>query len=473
MTRTRLDGLYFLLLGSVIFVLLGAVLENASDVSMQDFRVVYYPSRCLIQHCDPYNESEVLRVYRAEEVYRPSDTPNMLQFVTRYIYLPSSFFFTVPFAMLPWGPAHILWMTLTIGSLIFASLLTWNLGANHAPILSGVLIGFLLANSEVLAILCNSAGIAVSLCVVSVWCFLRERFAPAGILCFAMSLAIKPQDAGLIWLYFFLAGGVYRRRALQTLLATVALSLPGVLWVWHASPHWMQEWHANLLAFSAHGGLTDPGPASANGFGLSMMTNLQTVIAFFRDDPRIYNSATYLVCAPLLLVWAYATLRFRPSPKRAWLALAAITALSMLPVYHRLNDTKLLLLTIPACAMLWAEGGLIRWLALAVNTAGFVLTGDIPWTILLGLIRYLHLSTTGLSGQILRATLVLPTPLILLVMGIFYLWVYVARSSSSTVAGSSGETLAAPALTGSGLHLERPLDGMTPSAADVPGRKRD
>jgi hypothetical protein len=438
MTKARRDGLYFFLLGGLMFVLLGVAMEKNSDVPMQDFRVVYYPARCLIQHCDPYNESEVLRVYRAEEVYRSSDTANMLQYVSRYIYLPSLFSFTVPFAMLPWQPAYMLWMALTMGSLILASFLIWSVGADHSPVVSGILIGFLLANSEVLIILCNSAGIAVSLCVVGVWCFLRERFVPVGILCFAMSLAIKPQDAGLVWLYFLLAGGVFRKRALQTVLATVALSLPGLLLVWHASPHWIQEWHANLSKFSAHGGLTDPGPASANGYGLSMLTNLQTIFSFFRDDSRFYNFATYIVCAPLLLVWAFVALRSRPSPTRAWLAVAAITALSALPVYHRLNDAKLLLLTVPACALLWSEGGLVRWLALVVNSAGFVLTGDIPWTIALGLIRNLHLSTVGFSGQVLRAALVLPTPLILLVMGIFYLWVYVSRSSVSAAAVESG-----------------------------------
>jgi hypothetical protein len=158
-----------------------------------------------------------------------------------------------------------------------------------------------------------------------------------------------------------------------------------------------------------------------------MVVNLQAVFSVFWDDPRIYNLASYLVCAPLLLLWVFVTLRSRSSPARAWLALAAIAALSMLPVYHRQQDTKLLLLTVPACAMLWAEGGLIGWFALLVNTAGFVLTGDLSWAILLGIISNLHLPATGLTGQILMAVQVFPVPLILLVMGVFYLWVYVRR----------------------------------------------
>ena len=51
----------------------------------------------------------------------------------------------------------------------------------------------------------------------------------AGILCMAVSLAIKPHDSGLVWFYFLLAGGVYRKRALQTLAVTVLLALPAIL----------------------------------------------------------------------------------------------------------------------------------------------------------------------------------------------------------------------------------------------------
>ncbi len=335
----------------------------------------------------------------------------------------------VPFAMLPWGPARILWLTLTAGSLIFASFLAWDLGANYAPVLSGALAGFSLANDVELISLGNPSGIAISLCVVAVWCFLRERFIPAGILCLAFGLAVKPQDTGLVWLYFLLAGGVYRKRALQTLLATVVLSLPAVLWVWSVAPHWMQELHSNLLELFVPGTIDYPGPAALGSMGL---VNLQEVISIFRDDPRIYNPISYLVCALLLLAWAFVTLRSRPSPKRNCLALAAIALLSLLPVYHHLYDAKLLLLTVPACAMLWVEGGLIGWLALLVNTVGFVLTADWPAAILFGRVSTLHLASTGLSGQILTVVVMWPVPLILLVMGVFYLCVYVRRCPADT-----------------------------------------
>ena len=97
--------------------------------------------------------------------------------------------------------------------------------------------------------------------------------------------------------------------------------------------------------------------------------------------------------------------------------------------YHRPYDAKLLLLTIPVCALLWAEGGPIRWIALPVNTAALLLTGDIPLTILLILTRNLHLSASSLSGQIVTVVLARPVPFALLCLGIFYLWVYLRLPS--------------------------------------------
>jgi hypothetical protein len=432
MTRARRDGLYFLLLGSLAFILLGAALIKGAQAPMLDFRALYYPARCLMQHCDPYNESEVLRVYQAEGAYSHLDTAKQRLMVTRYGYLPTAFSFTVPFAMLPWGLAHVLWITLTVSCMFIGALLIWDLGANDAPVISGFLIGFLLANSEVLVIQGMCAGIVVSLCMVAVWCFLRERFVAIGILCLAVSLAIKPQDTGMVWLYFLLAGGVCRKRALQTLLATFLLTVPAVLWVWRVSPHWVQELHSNILAFSSHSGINDPGPASSGAHGLASVINLQAVFSVFWDNPRIYNPASYLLCAPLLLLWVFVTLRSRPSQKRTWLALAAIASLSMLPVYHRQYDAKLLLLTVPACAMLWAEGGWIGKLAFLVNFAALVLTGDISWAVVLGLISHLHLPATALTQHMLIAAQVFPAPLILLVTGIFYLWVYVRSCTAHT-----------------------------------------
>jgi hypothetical protein len=434
MNRTRRIGLAFILLSSGISILWGLSIVQPAN-GLVDFKAIYYGARCLIQHSDPYNEGEFLRVYREEGGQFPSD-PTMAQLFNRAvpvcINLPSSLFLIVPFAILPWGPAHLLWMTLVACSLTLTAILTWNLAGDSANGVSLLLICLIVSNSEMLFASGNLAGIAVSLCIVSVWCFLKNRFVTTGIFCLAISLAIKPHDAGLVWLYFLLVGGIHRRRALQTLTLTVGLCLLAALWVTHVAPQWMPELHSNLLATSAHGDLSDPGPTSLSIHGPVRIIDLQTVISLFRDDPSIYNPISYLICGALLLAWAVRTLQTRFSRDRACIALAAIAALSMLPIYHRLYDAKLLLLAVPACALLWAEGGLTRWTALVVSTAGVVLTGDIPSTALIIFSNNLHLGAEGIIRQVLVVVLMRPTPLILLAMSIYYLCVYMRRTVNDT-----------------------------------------
>lgn len=433
MTRTRRIGLLWLLLSSGVFIVWGSAMVRHWPSGLADFKALYYGARCLIQHSDPYKQSKFLRVYQEDGGQFPSDPKEsklFLRVVTVCINLPTALLFVAPFALLAWGPAHLLWMLLVATSLTLAAFLASLLAERYKSGVSLFLICIVLANSESVFSGGNAAGIAVSLCVVAVWCFLRQRFVLVGVLCMAVSLALKPHDAGLVWLFFLLAGGAYRKHALQTLAVVIALDLPAVLWVSYVAPNWMQELHTNLVATSARGGLNDPGPASITFHSPVHIIDLQSVISVFRDDPRIYNSVSYLICGVLLLVWSVRTLRSRFSQSGAYLALAAVAALTMLVTYHRPYDAKLLLLTVPACAMLWAEGGLTRWIVLLLNTAGIVLTSDIPSASLVILTKNLHFGTVGILAQIQTVVVMGPAPIILLALGIFYLWVYVRRDIS-------------------------------------------
>jgi len=438
-TRKRRIGLALILLASGISSLWGSLLGHNSPNSGGDFKGVYYDARCLLQHRDLYKEGEPLRVYKEENGELPESSHGLRQVLTLNVYLPTTFIFIAPFAMLPWGPAHLLWLLVTAVSFTLAAFLIWDIGAKYAPVIACGLICFLLANSELLYGTGNAAGMAVSLCVVAVWCFLKERFVLAGVLCLAVSLAIKPHDAGLVWLYFLLAGGVFRKRALQSLALTAVLGLAAILWVTQVAPNWMQELHADLQGASAPGGLSNPAIDSVTGRSPAMVIDLQSALSVFRDDPRIYNPVSYLVCGALLLVWLVPSFRLRFSQRRAWFALAAVVPLTMLVTYHRPYDAKLLLLTVPACAMLWAEGGRSRWVALLVNGLGIVLAGDIPLVIFVNLYQSLHLSTVELSGKIMTVLLMRPVPLILLAMAIFYLWVYVRRGGQDAGNGLDGK----------------------------------
>ena len=428
MTRARLRALLWLSLCGTIPALWGFALVRASP---SDFKSVYYSARCLLQQGDPYKFGEPLRLYEEDGGVRPPTSSPLFQIMTRQTYLPTGFLLVAPLTLLPWSVAHLFWMILSETCLIFAAFLVWDLTSVYAPRISLFLICILLANSEVLFLSGNPAGITVSLCIVAVWCFLKNRFVTAGVLCLVLSLLIKPHDSGVVWLYFLLAGGSYRKRALQTLALTFVLSVPAFLWVTHIAPHWIQELHSNIVVYEAPGGLDDPRPDAFMSHGPAMVIDLQGAISVFQRDPRIYNPVSYLISGALLLVWSITTLRSQVTPARSWLALATVAALTMLITYHRPYDAKLLMLTVPACAMLWAEGRPIRWLALLLTTLGIWFTSDIPLTLHIMLTESQSLSPVTWPAKILMVLLIRPVPFILLLVSVFYLWAYVRHSRKS------------------------------------------
>ena len=394
---------------------------------MLDFKVLYYGARCLTHHCDPYNVNELQRFFQADGGEHPSDPPVIRHVVTWYVYLPTTFLFTSPFAMLPWGSAHVLWTIITVGSFGFAAFLIWSL-SEDAPIISGWLIGFLLAGSEAIFAGGNAVGIVVGLSAIAVWCFIQDRFAWAGVICLAVSLVIKPHDAGLLWLYFLLAGGAYRKRALQTLAITAVLSLTAIVWVSQISPHWLRELNSNFTTISTHGDMNDPGPGSTVDRTPGMVIDLQAAVSVFRDDPRVYNPVSYLICGVLLLLWSLTSLRSQPSRSNTWLALAAVVPLTMLVTYHKPYDASLVLLTIPACVALWTEGGPIGTFALSVTSIAVVFTSDLTRASFVILTANLHPDTELWFGKILAVLITRPVSVVFLIMAVFYVWIYVRRT---------------------------------------------
>lgn len=396
---------------------------------MQDFKAVYYATRCLLQHHDPYSADEVFHTYLSETAADPSDPAlnGQRQGVTVNVYPPPTFLILSPIVLLPWELSHTLWMALIAGSFVIAAVLMWEEGARFAPLVSGCLIGIMLANAFSLILVGNTAGLVVSLCVIAVSCFVRQRFTTLGVVCLALALVIKPHDAGLVWLFFLLDRGSNRKRALQSLLVAALLAIPSALWVSSVSPHWMQEAHSNLSETSGPMGRDNPGPNSLGSRTAGMIVDLQAVISVFRDEPHFYNLLSYLVCAALLVAWSVPSLTAPSSPTKTWLALAAVSALSMLPSYHRVYDAKLLLLTIPACAMLWARGAVIRWLAVAITSMGLILTADFPLALLVSLTKHLDLTSPGIADKIQAVLLVRPAPIAVFIVSIFYLAIYVSE----------------------------------------------
>jgi hypothetical protein len=313
----------------------------------------------------------------------------------------------------------VIWVVAIAISLVMAAILTYDIAQEFAPRWSLFLICLLMANCEVLFLVGNTAGLAVGLCVVAIWCFFRQRALWIGTICLAISLTLKPHDSGLVWAFLLMAGGSLRKNALLSLVFALALTVPAILWVSSASPRWPQELAANLATTSGQGDISDPGPTSISAKGSAdVIIDLQTILSVFRDDPAFYNLASALICSLVFVVLFVAQIWFRRPSANLWYALASIVALTMLPTYHRPYDARLLLLAVPASAMLWVEGTRIaRTTSIAIAAAIF-LTGDVPLAILSILTKEINIASLTLPWKILAMPLVRPAPTILLILSV-------------------------------------------------------
>jgi hypothetical protein len=417
-----------------------AIRQGARGVTLMcDFGEIYFGAHAALQRQDPYNPHSVLREFADEGGRLPAEPAQAnlgRSILSLEIYLPSTLLVFAPLALIPWAIAQNLWMILLAGSLAFCAFLAWDLGAKAAPDVWLLFAGFLLANCEALLLDGNAAGIVVSLCIVAAWCFLKNRYAWIGALLLAIALVVKPHDAVWVWLYFFLAGWPLRKRALQSLAMAAVLMMSASIWIAPFAPHWPQELRHNLFVLSAQGA-TDPGLFGTTSNGAGGIIDLQSLLSIFWPNPLIYNLISYLLIGTLTIVWAVAVFTRRFSMEGALFALAAIAALSQLPVYHRTNDAKLLLLALPACATLWAGKGRKRWVALALTAAAIFFTADLPLAILSQLARPLIISRSAPTSNIVAALVLRPAPLILLATGCFYLWVYLKSTSPASTPAPS------------------------------------
>jgi Glycosyltransferase family 87 len=434
-TSAQRKALLCLFLSGAIFITWGSIIALTSYSGMGAFKAVFYGARCLMRHSDPYNPAVLQHAYEADGGrYSPDPAAAFLfrRAMLVCVNLPTSMLLVAPLALLPLKMATLFWMALNAAGLLLAALLIWGVAETQALKAATIFICILLLNCELVFGLGNFAGIVISLCVIAVWCFLEERSEYAGVLCLGISLVIKPHDAAMVWFYFLLAGGVYRKRALQAAVVAAVLAVPAILWVSHVSPQWTQEIRSNLGLLSAHGSVNDPGPESLTFHSADYVISLQGTFSLFRDEPRFYNLASYLICGSLLLVGAIRVLTSRFTKENAWIALAAIAALSMLPVYHRGYDAKLLLLTVPACSLLWTTDARLKWAAGLLTGFALLSTADVPSSVLLTIMNSLKIGTVSILGKVLTVFVFHPAPLFLLATGVFYLWVYFRRTAESS-----------------------------------------
>ena len=345
-TKPDLHLLVVCIASVVLFAVGGARAFHASN----DFVPVYAGARCLIHGCDPYNPSQLEpEFFRAGG--RPSDLPSWEIDVP--VYPPSTFLALSPIALLRFPVARLVWFLLN--GCLFATAAGLILSICPPPHrwLATVLVSFFVVTAAISLVLGQPAVFAISLVVIGSCLFLRGRFVSLGTFLFFLSLAVKPQIGGFIVLYF-LAQRIYWRYAAFALAGAAMLLLCASLILGHhpRSAAWASTLRGNLSATLSPGGSADPRPANPQAIGDE---NLQALTSIFIARAGQFNAAAYAIFLALYGVGMVVVLRAPRGPELHLVALGALSILTLMPVYHRFYDTRLLLLSVPAVVVVFQK----------------------------------------------------------------------------------------------------------------------
>jgi Glycosyltransferase family 87 len=360
-------SLQCLVLGIAALVFLVGGGRRAFHISY-DFVPVYTGAACLLKGCNPYNTSQLEQQFfraggRTDEMNSwDIDVP---------VYPPSTFLALTPLALLSYPAARFLWFLLNGGLFVTSALLVVSLCPRAHRWPASLLASLILATSGILLVLGQPAVFAISLVIISSYLFLRGRLLPVATVLSMLSLAVKPQIGGLIMLYFLTQRIHWRYVALAMAGALSFLVSAAVMLSLHpGSAAWPATLRANLSATLSHGGSADPRPDNQEAVG---DVNLQLLTSIFFSDTHTFNLAAYSVFLGLLAVWIWAVPWTNVDPATHFLALAALSILSLLPIYHRFYDTRLLLLSVPAAMFVFEKRRLLG-AAIAMVTAVSVIS---------------------------------------------------------------------------------------------------
>jgi hypothetical protein len=341
-------NLHFLVLGvsALVFLVVGG--QRAFRFS-HDLVPVYTGAGCLLQGCDPYSISQLEEQF-FQRGGRGVDLPSWE--IDMPVYPPSTFLVLSPLLLLRYPAARFFWFVLNGGLFILSAVLVLSGCPRSNRWLATSLVSVILATSGILLVVGQPATFAISLIIISSYFFLRVRFLPLCAFLFMLSLAVKPQLGGLIVLYF-LGQKIYRRYAAFALTGALVLLLSAGLTL-RMHPHsanWTSTLQGNLSSTLSPGGSADPRPANQEAIG---DMNLQSLTSIFFADAGKFNYVAYVVFLVLLAFWIMLTWS-HASGETHVVALAALSILTLMPVYHRFYDTRVLLLSVPAVILIFEK----------------------------------------------------------------------------------------------------------------------
>jgi hypothetical protein len=385
-----------------------------------DFAPVYGGSKCLVNHCNPYDTAQLDReLYQSGAKSRDvgawhDEMP---------VYPPSTFVAVLPFTVFSYKTARALWFVFSVITFCGGAFATVELCNPLTKTIGIALVSIILVSST--GGFGNPGPPAIGLAVIAMWILLRtSQWIPAALL-LGISIALKPHLAGPLLIWLVLQAG-YRRAVLLSAAVSVLLLFGSVAWLERTpgSANWVGELRSNLALAGGPSGINDP---SVNNPDAMRMTNLQTAFAAIQPDSRWYNGGAWLVAAICFGIWLLLALRARPSDQTRFFELASLACLTLLPVYHRLEDARLLLLAVPALASLVLSHRLAG-LAAACLTAPVLFSLAFQFQHLFAGAQYM----SGASLNPLTFLLISrQAPIALLALTLIYLWALWKSGASS------------------------------------------
>jgi hypothetical protein len=311
-----------------------------------DFVPVYTGARCLLHGCNPYQPSQLEQEFFAG-AGKPGEIPSWE--IDMPVYPPSTFLALVPLGLLKFPTARWVWYLLNGSLFVLAAAAIFSLCPQAYRWPAALLISFLVGSAGILLVLGQPGTFAISVSILGICLFLRGRLLWLATAFLLAGLAVKPQIGGFLVLYLFVRG-IHRRYAAFALLGAGALLVCGGLILRHApqSADWKTTLQNNLTSTLSPGGSADPRPGNTQAIG---DINLQSLSSIFFPTPGAFNAVAYLCFVGLLGAGVGAVVRAPLSLETNLVALAALSVLSLLPVYHRFYDTRLLLLSVPGAMM--------------------------------------------------------------------------------------------------------------------------
>lgn len=319
----------FLAIAAVVFVVRGPA---RAPTRGDDFAPPYGGVRAWLDGTDPYERGSVNRALL--DAGRERDSLGRA-LATQSVYVPPTFVTIVPFALVPWQAARLLWIAFTL------ALFAWHLPALlRIAGVPGTSTEAIWIAAGVVALAPYHTGISLgqvaipsaTLLVLAIDHVLRGRHHAGGLL-LAASALFKPQITGPFIIYFLLRRG--RRAALVCLGVCVAASVITVGTLELNGIPWIESYREIAAELMTPGSQHDPlGPWTAQLLELRPMIALAGI-----PSPGMVGLGITLL---LGAAW-YAAGR-RLEEREELLLLSGVAVLMLFSMYHRFYDAAVLAL---------------------------------------------------------------------------------------------------------------------------------